>query len=457
MRFQTLSVHLIALVSLLTISRSAWAIQFDFETDTQVPIVYLNLAIKGGSVTDPEKKSGLNYFLGRMLLRGTQIHSQEEIDELTDQMGAVLDVDIRTESLIFRGAVLKTEIKKYLSLWKEILTTPTFPDHEIEKLKALQLSILDEERENDAVLASRFFKRSLFPHHPYGRPTSGTQESIRSFTREDVKNLYEERVRNSSLILIGSGDYTNKELGEWATDLGNLRPDQEVGTASHKAAISDPEPSPKRRFVIVDKPDRIQTQINIGQIGVSMCDSQFFPLFLGNEAFGSFSFISTLMDEIRVKRGWSYGASSYFGFGLHPRSWQVHTFPSSQDTPETVRLAHKLIADLKDNGLTQEKFDFAKESFLNKSGFMYNTPEKRVENRLIEKTLELPDHYIRSYADQIQKVSLPEVNRALRAFLTPDKLVTVILGTAKYLKKPLAQAVGIPVESIEIVPYTSEQ
>jgi predicted Zn-dependent peptidase len=112
--------------------------------------------------------------------------------------------------------------------------------------------------------------------------------------------------------------------------------------------------------------------------------------------------------------------------------------------------------DLKANGITPEEFDFAQRSLVNSAGFMFNTPKKRVENKLLERTLDLPDGFMKSYGPELQKVTLAQTNQALKDFLKPDKLAIAVLGTAKDLKEPLAKAAGVPVDKVEVVPYTQD-
>jgi predicted Zn-dependent peptidase len=111
---------------------------------------------------------------------------------------------------------------------------------------------------------------------------------------------------------------------------------------------------------------------------------------------------------------------------------------------------------LKNQGLTSDKFEFAKKSLINSSGFMYNTPKKRVENKLLEKTLKLPDGFMKSYAGELKSVNLSKVNDALKRFLTPDRASIAVLGTAKELKAPLAKSAGVSENEVEVIHYTLE-
>ena len=134
-----------------------------------------------------------------------------------------------------------------------------------------------------------------------------------------------------------------------------------------------PKAVQQEKLLIVDKPGRTQTQITGGQIGVQMTDPSFFPLYLGNHAFGGGSFSARLMTEIRVKRGWSYGAYSYFKHSREPRSWQFYLFPAAKDTPAALELTLHLVKDVQEHGIKADEFDFAQQSLVNSAGFMYNT------------------------------------------------------------------------------------
>ncbi len=435
------------------------ATEIAFEHDASLPIVYLNVVIKGGSVNDPVHQSGLSNFMAEMLLRGTQTKTKEQIDLTLDQMGAQLDIESRTEALIFRAAVLSSQLHPFLELLTEILTQPRFSEDEIKKLKSEVISGIQEELGHDESLASLKFNQFLFQNHPYGNAVLGRSEDIKNLNSKMIWDHYKKLVRNELLLIVGTGDADTSQISNWKHEFIPLLPHTPIPDENKKILekISTPENAAHRRLLIVDKPDRTQTQIKMGQIGIQMTDPDFFPLHLGNHAFGGPSFSATLMQEIRVQRGWSYGASSGFKFGIQPRSWSIYLFPASKDSAPALELTLKLLENLKTHGITQNQFEFSKRSMINKSGFMYNTPKKRAENILLEKTLDLPTGFIKSYATTLKEVQLPQVNHALEVFLKPDCLAITILGTAKNLKTSLAKAAGIPEKEIQVTDYTKEE
>ncbi len=429
------------------------AMDVSFEEDHSLPVVQVNLAVKAGSVTDPAGQSGITNFMGEMLLRGTRSKTKEQIDLALDQMGAKLAVETRSESIIFRGAVLASQLDKFLALVTEIVTQPSFPETEIRKLKAENVSELLEELGEDSALESRNFQEFLFEGHPYGKPVNGKIKDVEAFTRAKAMAQYTRFVHDKNLLVVSSGDTTQDIIKKWADGIAEKLPS---GNKPVVASVSAPKNADHRRMMIVDKPDRTQTQMSAGQIGVKMTDTDFFPLYVGNFVLGGPTFSSRLMHEIRVKRGWSYGANSGFRFGQEPRYWRAHLFPASKDSAPALAETLHLIDELKKSGITADEFAFAQSSIVNKSGFMYNTPAKRVENAILEKTLNLPTGFMKSYGPEVAKVTRNEVNSAMSKYLKPEQLAITVVGTASELKEALAKAAGIPADQVVVKPYAKE-
>jgi len=410
-------------------SFKAYPIEIAFEEDSRLPLININIAIKAGSVSDPPGQEGLTNFMGEMLLRGTQSRTKQQLDLALDQMGATFEVETRAEALIFRGAVLSSQLGPYLKLLTEILTQPKFPEFEIKKLKSEIISGLVEELGHDGSLSSRRFTRFLFRGHPYGKSVLGRMKDIENITQGQILDHYHQLFQDRALLVVGSGATTQADITTWANNLASLCPDSRLKTANLPPLKMDdtPKDASERRLLIIDKPERTQTQIHFGQIGILMTDKDFFPLYLGN-----------------------------YAFGTKPRSWQVHLFPASKDTPNALTHSLKLLEDLKNNGIPLSQFELAKRSLINKSGFIYNTPRKRVENTLLEKTLNLPTDFMKSYGNELQKVSLADVNMALKSFIKPENLAISVLGTASELKQSLTQAAGVSESQVEVVSYSED-
>jgi zinc protease len=444
---------ILPILPLLLISAwSAKAAEFYFEKDPSLPLVYVTAAFHGGSTQDPDLRSGTTDLMGKLMLRGTKEKTKSQIDLALDQMGGAIEFETRAEFIAFRGMVLSENLPAYLSLLSEIITAPSFRAKELEKLKKEQVSQLLDELNQDRSLVRLRFDETFFRGHPYSKPNSGKIKDIQNLGVNDLQKQYQKLINSSNLVLLGAGDADRSGFDSFVAGIqksragsGSIAPLPEFGNIPEKL-----------RVVIFDKPERTQTQVLIGQKGVTFNTPDLDALQIANHAFGGGGFQARLMIELRVKRGWTYGAGSNFKLGSTPHSWKVGFFPKNADTPAAIHEALKMIEDLKRNGVTAAEFDSAKKSIVNSSGFSYNTPQKRLENRLTEVIFGLPEGYFTGYADRISKISREQVNSALQRFIEPDHMMVGLVASGSVSRSAIAKELGIPESRIEIQNYQKE-
>jgi len=436
----------------LLIPGTSRAAEFFFEKDPSLPLVYVTAAFRGGATQDPDLKSGATDIMAKLMLRGTKSKSKQQIDLALDELGASIEVETRAEFISFRGMVLSENLGPYLSLLSEILTAPSFRAQELEKLKKEQVSQLLNELNQDRALVRVRFDETFFRGHPYSKPNNGKIRDIQNLTTADIQKQYLKLVNSSQMVLLAAGD---AEKQSFAGFLKKVQ--KECNLPSTLAPVTEfkGEPS-KLRVVIFDKPDRTQTQVLIGQKGVTFKSPELDALQIANHAFGGGGFQARLMIELRVKRGWTYGAGSSFRLGSTPHTWKTGFFPKNADTPPAIKEALGMITNLKEKGISEEEFEASRKSILNSAGFTYNTPAKRLENRLTEVIFGLPEGYFRDYADRIRKIPREEVNAALQKFIDPSHLMVGVVATAKVSKAGIAKALGIPEKDIEVQGYQKE-
>jgi len=445
--------NFVILICLLFSLTTAKAFEVSFEEDATLPMVDLDLAIRGGSVNDPKDLQGLSSFMGRMLLRGTQARTKEQIHQALDQIGGKLYIDTRAEMLVIRGSVLSAHVDDYLSILKEVITQPSFPAIEIEKLRSETISEILDEMSQDSSLSQFHFNRFFFGSHPFSYATYGTQKSVQKFNASQLKNQYELLFQDRNMIILGSGDTSSDRIIKWATQVSKLRPN--VGKVE-AYSMNAPTFPPQLRMAFVDKPDRTQVQFRIGHKGVLFSSDEYFSLNLANTVFGGSTFATRLMKEIRVKTGWSYGAGSNFRFGTQPRSWTISTEVANKDAPAALEKILAMFREFQQNGITPEEFQYAKNVIVRNSGFTYNSPKKRSENKLYESIFRLPDGFMKSYGPQTEKLTLEQVNAAIRKFFDPNQLAIVLLGTEKLSKENLVKAAGLQLKDVPTIPYNQE-
>jgi len=171
-------------------------------------------------------------------------------------------------------------------------------------------------------------------------------------------------------------------------------------------------------------------------------------------AFGG-TFTARLMDEVRSKRGLSYGASARVGQGRGAKALVAHVFPSLEQTPETLELVLRLWREWVEQGVTEAEVAFARGYLAKSFAFTVATPEDRLELRTALELAGMPRDFADSFSARVQTVERPAALRALRTHLTARDLEITIVSTADELRPKLESAGLLTDATVDVVPYDS--
>lgn len=404
------------------------------------------LSLPVGALLDPPGKEGLAYLTGQLLLRGAGGMDQARFADELDLLGSTLNVGTGRERTTISGDALTRHVDDFEHLVAAMLSQPALDAEELEKLKRQTVAELSQVRDNDAGLGQRFFLRRLFADHPYGRPVKGTEASIPTITIEDVRSFFSERFVSDGALLGASGDVDTARLAVFAGRTAGALPQRR-----YEPPVVPPLTTPEGyRVVLVDKPERSQTQVFIGHITLDTNHPDYLPLLVAQTVFGG-TFTARISHEIREKRGWSYGAYSYLSTDRHLGTFTIRFYPSVADTLPAMQLADEMFRDLVANGVTDEELAFARDYLANGHAFSIDTAERRLSELMSARLQGRPDGWVDGFVAAVREVTPAQVDAALRKHLTPESLVTCVLATASDFADALK---GWPrVTSIEQVDY----
>lgn len=416
--------------------------------DHSRPISTFVLSLPVGSLDDPPGKEGLAYLTGQMLLRGAGARDHAAFVDEIDYLGASISVGTGRERSSVSGDALTRNLDAVEGLVGDLLGAPHFDAAELDKLRRQTIAELAQVQDSDAALGNRFFARAMFEEHPYGRPLKGTEQSLARITLDDVRAFFAERFISGGAVVGVAGDVGPERLDAFlAATLGRL-------PARHaaKAAIP-PCPTPDGyRLVLVDKPERSQTQVFIGHTTIGANHPDFFPLLVAQTIFGG-TFTARISHEIREKRGWSYGAYSYLSADRHLGTFTIRFYPATADTVPAIVLADQMFAELVRDGVTADEVDFTKSYLANSHAFSIDTPERLLSERLSARLNGRPDDFVETFVARVEAVTREQANAALRAHLSPGAQVASVVATAAELR-PALEAWG-RVTALETVDYRS--
>jgi zinc protease len=420
------------------------------ETSHDLPLVSVSVALRMGALEDPPNGEGSVRLLGRLMRRSAGGRSAEQNDALVEGMGAALGADVTQSTISFQGSVITRSLDRFGEFLIDALARPTLPEDELARLKRETLAELTETLDDDRSLARRWFRKTLFAGHPYGRSAGGTRAGVTGANIETLRGLYRRLVVPENLVVALAGDVTRERAARFASDL--------AAALTSGAALTDrtPEPSIRtgRHLVIVDKPDRTQTQIIIGGLGSHPSDPDHVALSVANTAFGG-TFTARLMQEVRAKRGWSYGAYSSLPYDRRRQAFSMWTFPKAADAAACIALELDMLEKLREKGLAKSELGWAKRYLVRSHAFAIDTAAKRVGLKLDAALYELPPGYYENYTQNLSQVTLEQANAALRERLSDENLLVTLVGTEAVVGEGVRAAIPRLAES-QVVRYDAE-
>ncbi len=271
------------------------------------PLVSAQLLVKNGGEADPAELAGLADMTGSLLTKGTQSRDATKIAQEVESLGGSLNSGARWDSSYAQVSVMSTKIPQAMEILADVVRRPTFKSEEVERLRQQYLDNLTLALGDPGSIARFVAARVVFGESPYGHPLSGTTESLTRIAAADIAKMHSRYYRPDNAILVIGGDIAAKDgfalatkyFGDWSKPTAPL---PSVDAAANNAA-------PKAgRVVVIDKPDAGQAAVYLARLGINRRDPDYFRGIVTNSVLSGYS--GRLNQEIRIKRGLSYGAGS---------------------------------------------------------------------------------------------------------------------------------------------------
>lgn len=399
----------------------------------KLPLVYLDVVIGSGAARDPLGKEGVASLTAHLLRKGAAGRSAQEIARSVDFAGGSLSASAERDGSRVTAEFLVKDLDLALTLLTDILMRPALDGQETERLKGEIIGELKALRENPGPLASRRIMEVLYRGHPYGHAAPGNESTVASLTAEDARGYHAEHFVPENSFVVAVGDFDaegmldrlEKAFSGWP--VSGWRPPEPV-----------PGPAvPERQLIyLVDKPDATQSQIRIGGIGIRRTDPDHVSVQVANTILGG-GFTSRLVQEIRVKRGLSYGASSRFYPMRREGPFIIGTFSKNETTLETVRVALDVLRSFRKSGATAEELDKARKYMKGTFALEHQSPEALADALTDIAFHGLPEDHYDGYLDRIDAVGLEDVARTAGEKFPLERAVVLVLGKAEAILKDL--------------------
>jgi predicted Zn-dependent peptidase len=395
----------------------------------QVPVVQINLVVKEGSANDPDGKTGLASMTAVMLDEGAGSRTALELADAVDFLGAQLGVSaeqhITTVSLYTPVARLDSA----LAVMADVALRPAFSGEELERQRRQRLTALAQQHDEPRVVAGVQFARTLYGEgHPYGRRTGGVEQSVRSFTPDDLRRFHGAWFRpgNAALIVVGAVRAAailpklEAAFGRW-----------EAGTVP-AAQWAEAGQVRRREVYLVDKPGAAQTEVIIGRVGVPRSTADYYALVVLNTILGG-SFTSRLNNNLREEKGYTYGAGSSFAFDRLAGPFSARAAVHTAVTDKALAEFFKELRAIRER-VPAEELDRAR-NFV-----ALRFPERFEAVSSVARQLgelfayDLPPDYFNQYTRRILAVTAADVQRVARQYVDPDRVAVILVGDRQQIE-----------------------
>jgi zinc protease len=393
-----------------------------FAEDHTVPIVSFNVSLPAGSAYDPAGKAGLAAFAGAMLDEGAGGLDAKAFHEALAKRAIRFSARADRDWLVISVTSLSKNVPQALHFLQLALTRPRFDAEAVARVRAQFIQSLQQDQAEPARLAAKTFMEDFFNGHPYGHSTTGDIASIKAITAKDLHGFARTHWVKNGLKIAVAGDITAAEaqklLGATFSPVSGaaVPPPRNVGKLGRPGVHVVPLPVPQATAVF-------------GLPGIMRHDPDFIPGYIANYILGGGGFSSRLMDEVRVKRGLTYGVSTSLS-SMNKASVMVGSVATRADAiRQTVQVVRQTMARFAKEGPTQRELDDAK-TYLTGSfplAFASNSGTAAQLGTFQRQNLDIG--YVARRNSLINAVTLAEVKRVAKRLFDPTKMTVVIGGT----------------------------
>jgi zinc protease len=390
-----------------------------------VSAVTIQVSLVAGSIYESDEQLGLSHLTSRVLDRGTQQKSSDDIAEALDARGVSLSLSANRHAMTVGCTCLTEDFDAMLALIGEIVIDPSFPEEEIEKRKGEMLNAIRQDEDNPAAQAMMALFAMLYPGgHQYGRPAKGRVETVARLDRAALRQFHRARFAPAVLTVIIVGDIDSERaasvsrrvFGAW-----HAAPPTEV-------ALAHPAAETVRRERVIPMMNKIQADIAYGFTTIVRSDPSYYAYTVMNNALGQYGIGGRLGDNIRERQGMAYYVFSSFDANVVEGPLFVRAGVNPTNVERAIAAIDDEIARMAKDGLSPRELADCKEYLIGSIPRMLETNQAIATFLHTAEFFGLGLDYDLHLPRLLDSVTLDDVNAAARQTLDPSRAAVIVAG-----------------------------
>jgi zinc protease len=403
-----------------------------FVRDSRLPLLEARLSIPAGRVSERPGEDGLSAAVSELLLQGAEGKDARALSAGFAALGWKLDIGRGLESLNIDAAGLSRNAASFFKELALVLSKPTFPEDEVSLWKENKVEEMKIQRSKPDFMASERMKAELFGAHTYGRPAL-TDGQISAITREKTAAFAHRALAANGATLVLAGDAEPSALiaaleSAFAGWTGDANAAEVPGIPAQGAA----------RLALVDRPGSKQANLTVSQmIELKPTDPDYLAFLVMNQMLGG-SATSRLFVNLRVEKGYTYGAYSRPQILEKGVLWTASAETRNEVAAPALTEMKKEIAGMRDGLVSEQSLGAVKRYLAGLFLLKLSSIDYQADSLAgYERNKQSAEREMASYLERLNALTPEDIRRVAQKYLDPSKMVTVVVGDEAALRPAL--------------------
>ncbi len=361
---------------------------------------------------------------------GAPALDENALGEAWADLGAGLEASAGPDSFSYtlRSLTVPDLLQRAVDLASRQIAQPSWPAEVWQRERARWSASIAESNTRPGTVARRAYAQAVYSGHPYGQRV--TEQTLQHLQIRDMQAFHAQTLQacRAKVSVVGAVDKAQADALVTRL-LARLPKDDGHGCQPLPAVAEVPALQQAQDIRIPFQ--SAQAQVLIGQPGIKRNDPDFLALLVGDHILGGGGLVSRLMEEVREKRGLTYGVSSSFAPGLHAGAFTVGLQTRPDQAEQARQVAQATLAQFVAEGPTEQELRDAKDNLIGSFALRIDSNRKLLANVANIAWNGLPLDYLDHWTAKIEALTTDDVRRAMQRVLQPERMVTVVLGEKK--------------------------
>ncbi|MCX2718779.1 M16 family metallopeptidase [Lentiprolixibacter aurantiacus] len=391
----------------------------------EVPLIQMNLVIDGGQLLDSPEKVGVANMVAEMMTRGTETKTPVELENAIAQLGASIRVSSGKDEIRISATTLARNYEATIDLIQEILTEPRWDNEELELVRQKVINALKQQEANPNTIASNTFDILIYgKDNILSKNSLGDQKGIESVTMADLKNYYDKFLAPNVAKFYFVGSISQEKAISSLSSLQKEWKMKEVTIPKTKISAT-----PKNSTVyFYDVPNAKQSVLFIGYPALTKTDADYYPAVVMNYILGGGGFASQLTQELREKKGYTYGIGSYFSGDLSG-TFAIRSNVRSNITLEASQAIKNILEEYGPNYSFQD-LETTQSALIKGNARAFETARAKLNMLENVGKYNWPVDYLKQQEAIINEMTVEEVKNLAAKYINPNKMYWLVVGDA---------------------------